>query len=921
MSLGPGTRLGPYELQALVGAGGMGEVYRARDTRLDRTVAIKVLTGQAADAAHAASPGSPRAASPGDRLRERFDREARAVSRLNHPNICALFDVGEGSAPALDSGQAVSIVSYLVMEFVEGETLAARLARGPLPLTQALRAAVEIADALARAHAAGVIHRDLKPANIMLTKTGVKLLDFGIAKMLGGDGPARADAETRSDALTTEGTILGTLQYMAPEQLEGKPLDARTDLFAFGGVMYEMITGRPAFDAGSSAGVIAAILNSTPPPPSSRQPLSPPALDRLIMTCLAKAPEDRWQSGVDLLRELRWLADRGANGTPSAPADGRTPRSRARLAALVAAGVVIGGLAGGGLMSWRAAQGGPPPAPILRFPITLAAGEALALVDGQSAGPSLDLSPDGSKLAYVVVRNGQTRLMLRSFDHLDPIALPGTEGASAPFFSPDGEWIGFFAGEQLKKIAIAGGSPMILGVMPPVTRGASWSPDGTIFLSPAFSDPIFKVLDSGGPLLPVTTLEPGEANHLLPHVLPGGRAAIFTVWNGGTFADASIWVWSAASGTRHKLLDSASGGRYTSSGHLVFARNGALLAATFDLATLTITGTPVQVVDDVEINATNGTAQFALSASGTLVYAARAAAAGGSGLVWVDRKGGEQPASDLHGDFEALRLSPDGRRVALQYLNDIWINELGTTSLQRLTFAGVNQFPVWTPDGARIAFSRPKTGTPPALFWAPTDGGGQAEPVVTDRDVNFPNDWSPNEDELAYSRLSSAVGGDWDILTWQRRTGQTSVVEHSAFNEIQPAFSPDGKWLAYVSDASGRRGVWVRPYPGSGARVEVSPDGGSEPRWSPDSKELFYVHNHSLLRVAIRTAPVLGASGLEELFAGRYRRITGSPGFPSYSVDKDGQRFLMIKPADSGVGLTSLTVVLGGYGAWQRRAR
>jgi serine/threonine-protein kinase len=874
----------------------MGEVYRARDTRLDRTVAIKVLAG----------PADAR-----EELRARFDREARAVSRLNHPHICTLHDIG--CADGID---------FLVMEYVDGETLASRLTRGPLPLADAIRTAIETADALARAHAAGIVHRDLKPANIMLTKAGVKLLDFGIAKMSPVGDAADANTRTRPDALTKEGTTLGTLQYMAPEQLEGKPVDARSDIFAFGAVTYEMITGRRAFGGDSSATVIAAILNATPPPLASLQPLTPRAFDRLVMTCLAKAKEDRWQSSADLLRELRWLDERGAEGPAPipAPAAGIIPRSRARQVALGAAVLVVGTLLGGGLMRWRSATGGQLPTQVVRFPITLAPGDALALVDGVRAGPSLGLSPDGSKLAYVVVRNGRTQLMLRSLDRLEPAALPGTEDAGAPFFSPDGEWVGFFAGEKLKKIATSGGAPLILTSVPPVTRGASWAPDGTIYLSPTFSDQIFKIPDAGGALVPVTTLDKGEANHLLPHVLPGGRAVLFTVWNGGSFADASLWVWSVPTGRRKKLLDSASGGQYASTGHLVFVRGDALLAVPFDPVELEVTGSPVPVADDVEINATNGTAQFALSAAGPLVYATRAAARGAD-LVWVDRRGNEQRIPDIHGDFSAARLSPDGRRAALESLNDIWVCDLATSALRRLTFAGVNQAPVWTPDSTRVAFSRPAVGTPPALFWAAADGSGQAEQITTDREVSFPSDWWPDGSVLAFSHTSGAMGGNWDILAWQRNGGKTSAIERSTFNEFQAAFSPDGRWLAYVSDLSGRLEVYVRPYPGSGARVPVSTDGGAEPQWGPDSKELFYVRGRSLMRAAVKTTAEFSASKPEVLFEGRYQRGLGSPGFPSYSVSSDGRRFLMIKPADAGSGLTRLPVVLGALEDGNRRGR
>ena len=893
MPLEPGTRLGPYELQTLVGAGGMGEVYKARDTRLDRTVAVKVLAGPRADR---------------EELRERLNREARAVSRLNHPNICTLHDIGR-------TGE----IDFLVMEFVEGETVSSRLMRGRLPLAEALRTAIETADALARAHTVGIVHRDLKPANIMLTRAGVKLLDFGIATVSAVAESADANTVIRPDTLTKEGATVGTIQYMAPEQLEGKRVDSRTDIFAFGAVMYEMITGRPAFTGASSAALIAAILNATPAPPSSLEASTPRVVDRLVMTCLAKAREDRWQSSLDLLRELRWLGEQGANLT--APTDATAPVAHrgARQIALVAAGLVTGLLLGAGLMQWRAAPASLPAAAVVRFPITLASDDALAGVDAQRAGSALALSPDGSKLAYAVEHLGRSRLMLRSFDQLEPSVLPGTEDASAPFFSPDGEWISFIAGEKLKKIATSGGKPLVLTSVPPVTRGASWAPDGTIYLSPSFSDALFKVSDAGGKLEPATTLDRGEANHLLPHVLPGGRAVLFTVWNGGSFADASLWAWSPSTGRRHKLLDSASSAQYASTGHLIFARGNALLAVPFDPLKLQVTGSPVPVADDVEINATNGTAHFALSADGALVYAIRGAGSG-TDLVWVDRHGTEARIPGVHGDFEAARLSPDGRRVALQSLNDIWICDLATSALQRLTFAGVNQFPVWTPDGTRVAFSLPAEGTPPTLFSAPTDGSGQADRLTTDEDVSFPSDWSPDGSVLAFSRTSRLSGGDgWDILAWRPNGRTTSAIERTPFNEAQPAFSPDGKWLAYTADPSGRPEVYVRPYPGPGLKVIVSSGGGAEPRWGPDGKELFYVFGRRFMRVAVQTAPELKVSKPEMLFEGTYRRITGSPGFTSFSVSSDGRRFLMIKSIGAGSAVDRLTVVLGA--GWTHRMR
>jgi Tol biopolymer transport system component len=794
MPLDPGTRLGPYELQALVGAGGMGEVYRARDTRLGRTVAIKVLAGLHGDR---------------DQLRERLNREARAVSRLNHPNICTLHDVGR-------SGD----IDFLVMEFVEGETLAARLSRGPVPLGEALRIGIATADALARAHTGGIVHRDLKPANIMLTGAGVKLLDFGIATASPAAGSPDASTVTQLKTLTVPGAMVGTTQYMAPEQLEGQRADPRTDIFAFGAVLYEMITGRPPFTASSGAGLVAAILDTTPPLPSALSG-APRAADRLIMTCLAKAREDRWQSTVDLRRELQWLAEQepAPNQPPDAPAG---VRHGPRPALFVAGGIITGLALGVGAMWWRAASIAPPKTAAVRFAVVLAPGDALAEVNDRRAGSSLALSPDGSTLAYAVEHNGSSRLMLRSLDRIDPVVLAGTEQAKTPFFSPDGGWIGFVAAEKLKKIATHGGAPLVLASLPPVTRGASWAPGGTIYLSRSFASAIEKVADAGGALEPVTTLGTGEANHLLPCVLPGGHAIIFTVWNGGSFAEASLWVWSQSTGRRRKLLDSASGAQYAA-GHLVFARGDALLAVPFDPAKLEVTGSPVPVAADVQINPTNGTAEFALAPTGTLVYATRAVASG-AGLVWVDRHGAEDPIAGVHGEFDAARLSPDGRRVALERLNDIWICDLATGALQRRTFAGINQFPVWTPDGTHVTFSRPAQLTSPTLFWTPADASSGAERLTTDGEVSFPSDWSPDGTVLAFSHTSGAVDDNWDIQAWHAGDRSISTIEQTPFNDVQPAFSPDGGWLAYTSDSSERQQVYVRDRgPASRCRRTAAP--------------------------------------------------------------------------------------------------
>ena len=792
MPLQPGARLGPYEVVSLIGVGGMGEVYRGRDTRLDRTVAIKVRSADV----------------PGEQPRERFERESRAVSSLNHPHICALYDVGRDGD-----------IDYFVMEFVEGETLAARLKRGGLPIDQAIGAAVEIADALASAHAAGIVHRDLKPANIMLTRAGVKLLDFGIAHLRALDGDASASTRTRPAPLTKQGVLLGTPQYMAPEQLEGRQADERTDIFAFGMVMYEMVAGRPPFAGQSGAAIIGAILNTSPPPLATLQPVTPPALERLVMACLAKRPDERWQSSHDLKRELGWLS--GPRDVDDAHPGRRVQPARGRWLMVAAGSLVAGGLLGAAWTRTRSIEA--LPSQLARFAIV--PGRDEAFVSGtranQAAGAGLDVSPDGTKLVYVVTsENSSQRLVLRFLDRLEPTPLPGTDSASAPFFSPDGEWIGFIADGKLKKIAVNGSAPLTLCSVPPVTRGASWSPDGTIYISPSFSAGLFKVSAAGGTMERITSLQQGESNHLLPHVLPGGRTIIFTVWNGGSFDDASVWLWSAGTGERRKLIDSASGARYGGPGQLIFARGGALLAVPFDLTRLQVSGAPIPVVDAVLMNPANGTAEFAVSANSTLVYRTAPAQPAESTLVWVDRVGNEERIADIPADLIRPRLSPDGRRIAVEHLNDIWVYEVGTGAFRRVTFLGVNQYPVWTRDGGRVVFSRAPAGGGPALFSTLKDGSPEALQMTAGDFVDFPNDWSPDGKVLAFARLRGVTEPNWDILAHPAAGGNPVSIAEGAFNQFAPVFSHDGNRLAYVSTQSGRPEVYVQSYPVSGPRLQ-----------------------------------------------------------------------------------------------------
>jgi predicted Ser/Thr protein kinase len=886
MMLSTGAKLGPYEILSAIGAGGMGEVYRARDTRLNRIVAIKVLPAHLADRAE---------------LRERFDREAKTIASLNHPHICTLYDTGHQDD-----------IDFLVMEYLEGETLAQRLQKGPLPLAQVLQYAIEISDALDKAHRKGVTHRDLKPGNIMLTKAGTKLLDFGLAKLKQEAAPASvslSDLPTAKDPLTAQGSIVGTLQYMAPEQLEGKEVDTRADIFAFGAVVYEMATRKRAFEGNTQASVISAIMSSDPPPMSSLQPMTPPALDRVVRRCLAKDPDERWQSANDLTNELKWIAQ-GSSGVSAPTAAEKGVRTLGRRELILGTGASLVAAAATGIAVWNLKPAPTePPKTVSRFTITLPLGQQLA---GLNSGPAVAMSPDGTHLVYVARQGGVQRLYLRAMDSFESNPIPGTEGAIEPFFSPDGQWVGFFAGQELKKISVNGGAAISLGNAIE-HGGASWGSQGLIAFAPRINGVLQRVPNTGGVPTPLTHGENGDVSHRWPEYLPDGKSVLFAAGTTGiNFLNAQIAVQSGQGGDRRNLIQGGTQPRYALSGHLVYAQGGSLMAAAFAPQRLEVTGTAVPVVEGVLQFPVNGVAQYSLSSTGSLVYISGGVQSAQSRLVWVTRNGREQPIDAPPHAYLNQRLSPDGRRIAVTIAeqdSQVWIYDLSRGTSTRFTLQGnENNAAAWTPDGKRIVFTSNKR--PTHLFWQLADGSGGLEGLPGSDYNQVPMSWSPDGKLLAFIEINPTTGYDIWVLRLSDRKAQPFL--QSQFNETVPRFSPDGRWLAYISDESGHYEVYVQPYPGPGGKWQISTEGGTEPVWNPRGGELFYRSGEKMMAVDIATQPAFAAGKPRMLFQGPYLPTPLTN--PNYDVSQDGQRFLMLKPSEStGAAPTQINVALNWF--------
>jgi serine/threonine protein kinase len=889
MAFIPGRRLGPYEILSAIGAGGMGEVYKARDTRLDRIVAIKVLPTHLADRAE---------------LRERFEREAKTIASLNHPHICVLHDIGHQDG-----------TDYLVMEYLEGETLAQRLVKGPLPLEQVLQYGIEIADALDKAHRKGITHRDLKPGNIMLTKSGTKLLDFGLAKLAQEAAPSTPDSQlpTMKSVVTAEGTILGTLQYMAPEQVEGKQgeIDARTDIFAFGAVVYEMATGKKAFEGKTSASVMAKIMEAEPPSMASLQPMTPPILDRVVKRCLAKEPDKRWQSANDLANELKWISEGGSQiGLPPS-ATARGIHSLVGWALILSLCALLLGAAISGIAIWNLKPS--PRRPVSRATITLPPGLELA---GLGFGPPIAISKDGTQLAFVGRQGtGTQQIYLRALDSSEAKPIPGTEDGYDPFFSPDGQWLGFFAGGKLKKVSLNGGAAVTLSdAGNPV--GASWGSQGIIAFAPSGNSPLLQVSDSGSEQQPLTRLGNGETSQFRPEFLPGSKAVLFVgETNGGA---EQIAVQSLTTGERRNLAF-GSQPRYAASGHLLYTQGTTLMAVPFDAQRLEIKGASVPVAEGIAQSDSYWSSLYNISDSGSLVYVSEASPGLQRKMVWVSRNGVEQPVSAPPRAYQYVRLSPDGRRVAVEIDDQIWLYDLARDTLTKFTFEGnVNQSPVWSPDGKRIAFYSNKEGTAFNLWWQLEDGSGGLERLVTRDLVDVPRSFSSDGQFLAFHENNPKTQKD----IWMLRMSDRKMLPflQTAFNEGGPSFSPDGHWLAYVSNESGRPEVYVQPYPGPGGKWQISTEGGTEPTWNHNGKELFYRSGNKMMALDVVTASSFSAGKPHVLFEGQYYTSDWPLISTAYDVSADGQRFLMVKRTEQAASVTQINVVINWFEELKQKA-
>ena len=909
MALDNGTRLGPYEILGAIGAGGMGEVYKARDTRLDRIVAIKVLPPEWAS---------------DEKAKERFDREAKTIASLKHPHICVLHDVGSGvvSDPAKPEITPDPAFSYLVMEYLEGETLADRLVRGPLPLQEALGVAIAIGDALDKAHRQGVIHRDLKPSNVMLTTSGPKLLDFGLAK-----SQAALPAAT---SVTMPGTILGTMQYMAPEQLDGVEADRRTDIFGFGVVVHEMVTGKKAFEGKSQVLLISAIATSSPPPLSLVQPETPKALDDLVKTCLEKDPADRWQDARDVVAELRWIAEGGSDADLGGPAR----KGRRTMRAWLVRGAQVAAATTAMLFLWPAylyVQGPPAPEEVrFRVPRNLTAQPDETQTGNSASGGAATfsradsaISPDGRLIVFAARPTPTDTMVLyvRPVDAVTPQRLAGTDDATRPFWSPDSGSIAFVSKGKLKKVLAAGGRPQDICDVPDFA-GGTWNSDDTILFGSASG--VYRVSGQGGTPTAITTVEQTENGHLWPHFLPDGRHYLFLAKSGDA-SKSGVHVGALDSKDHARVLAVDSNAVYADPGVLVFERAGTVYAQPFNGGTLALSGEPTRIADEVSFETSTGKGDFDVSRNGVLIYYVSSTGAGAVGedafefqLQWADRSA--QPVAPVGpwGIYRGVEISPNGLRVAVHRHDgtggDIWIMEPPPQAPKRITFDATqdNSAPIWSPEGDRIVFTSKRNGKL-GLYVTRSDGSGTDGDLLFESDLpKAPMSWSPDGKRLVFWMHDPKTLGDIWILPMEGDKKPVPFLASSK-NETHPQVSPDGKWIAYTSELTGRKEVYVQPFPTGTGRWQISPDaglGGDWPRWRKDSQALYFhaLGNAGAYGPWTNSAAILGPVSEASIKATGGSIEAGTPkealrflalryshpgsDYHTYGVSADGQKFL-----------------------------
>jgi serine/threonine-protein kinase len=890
MALAPGTRVGAYEIVSAIGGGGMGEVYRATDTKLKRPVAVKVLPASLAS----------------DRERvARLRREAEVLAALNHPHIAQIYGLEDSTD-----------VTALVLELVEGPTLADRLARGPMSVDEVLPIAKQIAEALEAAHERGIIHRDLKPANIKVRPDGtVKVLDFGLAKVFEppDSAPDAPIASTRTVAGTGTGIILGTAAYMSPEQACGKAVDTRTDIWAFGCVVFEMLARCRPFPGETTTEVIAAALEREPD--LTKLPAATPwSVRRLVSRCLQKNPARRLRDIGDARLDL----EEALYGDRAQAADSASLRTRSvsRTAAIVAAGLLVGIVATA--VIFRALSPAAPPShPVTRFAIPLGQNEFI----DPTHSPVVAISSDGSKVAYPA-RGSSTEgqpIYVRWSDQDQPKALPGVLGA-VPFFSPDGQWVGYWQGRTrtIRKVALSGGAPIALADVDSVS-GVTWGEDGNIVWA-WFN--LFSIPASGGTPKTLLTvdIDKGERFFRHPQYLPGSKAILFTIGTGDIegYEDARIAVFDLTTGKYKTLVEGGSMPRYSTTGHLVYARGGSLFAIPFDVKKLVVTGQPFPVLDGIFSSRNTGMADFGIAANGDLAYVPGPTEAGRRRLVWVDRQGHVQPFDLAPQSYLHPRLSPDGSQLAFEIegpAHDLYAYDLSRGVTTRLSFDGASHWPVWSPTGERIAFRSWKTSGM-TLWSMPVNQSRKEEALPAVGHMLSPESWSPDGKTIAYLRMDDMRHFDvWELpLDGDRKPH--ALLESSKFLQGSPKYSPDGRWLAYGSNESGRPEVFITQYPGPGAKIQVSTEGGFDPVWRRDSREVYYRSGDKMMVVSVTTTPKLALSAPRVLWEGHYAAGSasscGMSGVASanYDVTADGQRFVMVEDKDQDLHAHEVDVIV-----------